>query len=186
MKRKIRIFSAAFIVLSTLGLLTAVVLHYMTRSGYKPAFTGDKKIGVKIDNVHYSSVRDGRVEWELNALPGTRYTSDGVMLFDTVRMIFHGKDGRTYTLDAKEAKYRESTGDIDASGGVRLDIQGGYRLEAGRLKYDKKSALVTSEDRVKIFSGGMDVEGTGLSIDTGNGNLYLSKDVNAVVKGGNI
>ncbi len=183
MNRKYRYLFVAFIAVSVAGIAALAIFHYWRVNAPALTFSGAKGVGVKIDNVHYTSARQGRVEWELFAVSATRYKTGDLTALDTIRLVFHVKgDVSPYTLTAKEALYREGAGEVDATGGVTVTSGTGYSLRTERLKYNAKAARITSDDRVEIITNGMKVTGAGLLIEIDRGKLFLFKDVRAVFK----
>ncbi|MBI5642439.1 MAG: LPS export ABC transporter periplasmic protein LptC [Deltaproteobacteria bacterium] len=183
MNRKIRIFLLAFIALSIIGLIVLVLVHYQTKNSYQVSFTEDSKLEVKIDKIHYSGTKNGRVEWELTADSAKRTRDEDLTLFDTVQATFYSKQGKTYTLKADEGRYKEIAGEIHAVGDVSVESEEGYTLKTEELKYSIGSREITSDKRVEITSEGMDVEGEGFFADVENGRYLLKDKVRAVFKG---
>lgn len=167
-----------------LGLAILVFLHYQAQNSYKVKFTEDKNLGVKVSKVHYSGTKGGRVEWELVADSATRSKGDDVTVFDNVSLTFYTRNGTSYTMFSKEGRLKESTGEMLAAGGVKIEStdEEGYTLETGSLSYSMKTKHLATEDPVQITSGGMDIKGMGLQANIDEGNFTLLKDVKAVFK----
>ncbi len=184
MRRKVSIFFAAFIVISILGLSALVTVHYMKRRGFEVVFTEDKKVAVKISDIHYSQTRVDRLEWELDADSAASFTSEDLMVFDSIRLVFYANDATAYTLKAREGRFFESTGEIDATGDVLVEsVDGSYRLTTESLKYSSKSRRITTDDHVEIVTDSMVVEGTGLVVEIDKEKLFILNDVKALLKG---
>ncbi|MFQ5441767.1 MAG: LPS export ABC transporter periplasmic protein LptC [Thermodesulfobacteriota bacterium] len=182
MKKSLRRVVSAFIALTLTALIVVVIVHYLSGSGVSVKFTEEGDIGIEIDNIHYSSTREGRVEWELDALSATRYKLEDLMVFDTLKVVFFAKDGTPYRLSSKEGRYIENRGELEAIGDVVITSPDGYNLKADSIKYVTEPGEITSRGPVKIASRGMDVQGVGLRVDVESGSLYLLKDVRAVLK----
>lgn len=173
----------AFIILSVVGLSVLVVIHFKTQKTYRVPYTGEGGVEVKIDNVHYSRTREGKLEWELDARRATRYKKDDLMVFETLKMKFYPAVGTPYTLSAKEGIYREPAGIMDASGEVRMRSEDGYLLETEKLRYSSKNSEVATDEPVHIIYSGMDVTGNGFLMDTDKGKLYIRRNVKALLSG---
>lgn len=182
-ERKIRLFFLFFIAVLIIGIAASVMMRGKTKSAYKVEFTEDKKIGVRIDNVHYSSTRDGRVEWTLDAASASRLKDEDTAMLEEVDMVFYAKDGTPYRLKAKKARYKESAGEVAAEGDVTVSSDSGAGLRADKMRYSMKPAQVTSQDNVELKVRGMTVTGVGLLADIDKGRLFLFKDVKAVLNG---
>lgn len=182
MNRKIRISLAAFIVLSVLALAVSVFVHYQTRNSFKVTFNEDKKLEVRIEKVHYSGTKDGRVEWELVADSARRTRGEEITAFDKVTVTFYPKGKEPYTLKAREGLYDEGKGVIDVAGDVRVESKEGFVLEAKTLRYVIKKREITSDEEVRITFGTMDVEGRGFFSGLESGGFKILNNVRAVVK----
>lgn len=183
MKRKIRVICACFIVLSILALALLVAFHYWTKKGIEVTITEDRQIGVKIDDIHYSRTREGRVEWVLDAESATSFKVEDVMVFENVRLVFYAKDGRPYKMSAREGRFDEGSGQVEAEGDVRVEsMDGTYTLTTERIKYSSSNKEITSDGHVRISTAAMDVTGVGFRVEIDAGRLYLAKDVRAVFK----
>ncbi len=181
MNRKVRIFLSAFIALSIAGLITLILLHRSPKNILKVALK-DNKIEVKIDKVHYSGNKEGRVEWVLDADSAKRTEGGDLIVLDKLKLVFYAKSGKSYTLTAKEGRYRESTGEIDVEKDVTVESGEGYRMETDRLKYSVNSRVLSTDARVAITSKGMDVTGLGLWSDVDKGRIILKKNIRAVFR----
>ncbi|MBI5587288.1 MAG: LPS export ABC transporter periplasmic protein LptC [Deltaproteobacteria bacterium] len=181
MNRKLRVSLSSFIALSVAGLAVLVFIHYRTKNIYKITLTEDKKFGVRIDRVHYSGTKDGRLEWVLDADSAKRSRDEDLLVLDAVKLTFYSRDGKEYLLTAREGNYRESTGEVAVNGNVVVDsASNGYRLTAETLNYSLKTKMVTSDVRVRITSKDMAVDGVGLSGEIDKEKFRLLKDVHAV------
>lgn len=183
MNRKIRIFLLAFIALSIISLVVLVSVHYRTQNSYKVVLNEDKRLEVKIDKVHYSGTRDGRVEWELTADSARRSKDEDLTVLDAVEAKFFSRSGVSYTLTANEGRFREAAGEIYAYGDVKVLSGEGYTLESVELKYSIKQKEITSAEKVVFKSGNMDIEGYGLFVDIEGGRVLLNREVKAVFRG---
>jgi len=181
MNRKIRIALYAFISLSILGLAVAVFVHQQTQNTLRVSFTEDKKLEVRIDKIHYSGTREGRVEWEFEADHATREKDDELTVFSNVRATFYPADGSPYTLTAREGRYWESRGLVHAIGNVRVESKGRFALETEKLELKMDSRKISTSTDVSITSELMDVRGRGLEADVGTGDFRILSNVRAVV-----
>ncbi len=181
MNRKLRITLSVFIALSVAGLIILVFLRHQPKNILKVALK-DNKIEVKIDKVHYSGNKGGRVEWVLDAESAKRSGNGDLLVLDTLKLIFYTKAGKTYTLTAKKGQYKESTGEIEVSGNVVVESEDGLSLKTERLKYSMNAKEITTEERVFITSKNMDVTGVGLLSEVDRGKIFLQKNIKAVFR----
>ncbi len=182
MNRKIRAALSAFIVLSVVGLIALVSIHYKTRELPREDFVEDERVQVSIDRIHYSGTKDGRVEWELDARSASRSRDEDLTLFEDVRATFYAGDGSSYTLTAREGSLRELSGEIGVSGDVVIESGEGYVLRTDSLKYLINEKEVSTPDRVTVASERLDLEGTGFTGLIESGEFRLLRDVKAVFR----
>lgn len=181
--RKIRITLSAFIALSLVGLAVLVLIHYKTRVVQKATFKEDENVKVKIDKIHYSGTKGGRLEWELEADSASRSRQEDLTTLTNVKLTFYAKDGTPYTLTAKEGTFRESDGEVRASGDVVVrSPKENLVLKARSLDYHVKTRKIDTGSPVHISSDRLDADGTGLAIDMDRENFRLLKNVKAVFK----
>ncbi len=182
MNRKIRIFLLAFIALSIISLAVLVFVHYRTQNSFIVVLNEDKGLEVKIDKVHYSGTKDGRIEWELTADSARRAKDEDLTVLDNVEVKFFPRRGGSYVLTANEGRFREAAGEIFAYGDVKVSSDEGYTLDSVELKYSIKQKEITSAEKVVFKSGNMDIEGYGLFVDIEGGRVLLNREVRAVFK----
>ncbi|MFQ5464756.1 MAG: LPS export ABC transporter periplasmic protein LptC [Thermodesulfobacteriota bacterium] len=182
MNRKIKVGLTAFIVLSVAALALLVALRYRSENRVTVTFNENKDIEVKIEKIHYSGNRDGRLEWELKADSATRTRGDGLAAFETVSFVYYTAEGDRITLEAPRGSYDEARGVIDASGGVTVSSSSGYTVRSESMRYSVGSREITSGSRVEIASGTMEVSGIGFLVEVDRGRLRLMKDVEAVIR----
>jgi len=181
MKKIVKLVLPAFILLSLAGLIFLVVLYYRTTSTNELTFTEDKDVGVKIEDLSYANTRDGRTIWKLKAKNATSFKSKELMILKGVRLAFYPEDGGTFNMRARDGKFNEAKKVVFASGDVVVSSPTGFTLKTEHLRYDTDAGRITSADPVFISQGQMNVRGVGFKVDVESGNLYILRDVRAVI-----
>ncbi|HLC17772.1 MAG TPA: LPS export ABC transporter periplasmic protein LptC [Thermodesulfobacteriota bacterium] len=181
MKGKWRFIFLAFIALSLAGLFALTVRQYRGAKNLQATFTEEGGVGIRIDDVHYSNTRADRLVWELDASSATRYKKDELVVLDAVKVVFYAEDGTPYTLKAREGSFSEPTGRMEATGAVEISSGAGYRLETESISYMADTRQITTDEPVRMTSGGMEVEGVGLRVDIDGGRFYLLREVRALL-----
>ncbi|HEY4707690.1 MAG TPA: LPS export ABC transporter periplasmic protein LptC [Thermodesulfobacteriota bacterium] len=182
MNRKIRASLKAFIVLSVLGLALLVFIHYKTQEPPQK-FKEDEKVQVKIDRIHYSGTKEGRVEWELDAMSAERSREEDLTLFKDVKITFFADDGTPYVLTSRQGTFKEGAGEIKVTGEVKIESpKEGYTLKTDSLKYMIGTKEITTPDKVAMTSGNMDLEGVGLLVRIDSEEFRLLSNVKAVFR----
>jgi len=184
MNRKIRIALSSFVILSIISLAVLVFIYYRAGKGPKPSFEQDERVQVKIEKIRYSGTKAGKVEWELEADSARRSKDEDLTTLENVKVTFYAKDGTSYVLTAREGRFREEAGEIIASGDVVIVSSGdGYTIRTESLTYLVNDRKITTEERVKMTSAGIDLEGTGLVALVDRESFRLLKKVRAVFRG---
>ncbi len=191
MKRKVKAASGLFIFVCVLGLVVLVAIHYINSKGLEVVVAEDKSVGVKMSGIHYSSTRDGKVEWVLDADSATTFKGGEKTEFDSVKLTFYASDATTYRLTANEGRVDQGSGEVVTEGDVHVEsLDGRYSLKTDLLSYSSEKKRFTTEDAVEILASGSDVAsnrltvtGTGLMIDIESGRLNIHEGVRAVFNG---
>ena len=176
MKVSYRKILLAFIVVSVTGLGLVAYLNHRIRSLIPVEFESIETTadgGIKIDKVHYSGTKEGRLEWELDAMSATHKAQEELTELDDVTLKYYREQGLEYTMKSDRGSYNGKTGRIDASGHVVVTSNDGYTLKAAKLSFLKASKRLKSSGRVKITSKAMRVSGTGLDMDVDAGLLEV-------------
>lgn len=187
MKRKVKAASGLFIVVSVLGLVVLVGLHYMNSKGLEVVVAEDRSVGLKMSGIHYSSTRDGKVQWVLDAKSATAFKRGERTIFDTVKLVFFAADATTYKLTANEGTVDEKLGTVEVRGDVHVEsMDGKYSLKTEVLNYSSEMKRFETDRPVELLASGMDVTGTGLMIDIDRGVLKVQSNVRAVLSESNL
>ena len=87
-------------------------------------------------------------------------------------------------LTADEGRFKEEAGEIEVSGNVVVRSSGdGYTIKTSSLTYFVNGRKITTEERVKMTSRGIDLEGTGLVVLVDSQSFRLLRKVKAVFRG---
>ncbi|MEK7314335.1 MAG: LPS export ABC transporter periplasmic protein LptC, partial [Deltaproteobacteria bacterium] len=104
-------------------------------------------------------------------------------VLDNVRFVYYADDGTSYTMTGKAGGYDESSGEVIATGGVKVVYHGGYTLTTDEMAYSLKKKAFHTEKPVRILSGKADVSGTGFEFLLIEQKMTIKKNVRAVLKG---
>ncbi|MFQ5329406.1 MAG: LPS export ABC transporter periplasmic protein LptC [Thermodesulfobacteriota bacterium] len=165
------------VVASFSALIFFLLLHYRYGSIIDVGSVKITKTGVTIEKVHYTEVKDGTVEWTLDADSANYVQADGVTIFTNPKVLFYGKDGSVYTMTGSEGSYMKESGNIKVSGDVLVVTGDGYTLATQSLRYDTASKEITTEERVSIDTSEMRIEGVGLLISVDRESFSVLDDV---------
>jgi LPS export ABC transporter protein LptC len=132
---------------------------------------------VKLEEVHYSGSKDGRVSWELDAASASLRTGEELILLEGVKLKLFSKSGTVHTLTSRGGAYNGDTGLIDVTGDVRVETNDGFSLKTEFLKYRSDKNLISSDKLVEIAASGMRVSGTGMEMEVESGSFKMLKGV---------
>ncbi len=177
----------AFIAISVIALAVASYSTYRSRQG--PAVPAPAEIsteevptgGVRLDKVHYTGTRKGRLEWELDAESATHMKDDNIELarLDTVSISFYNETGMAYTLKSEEGNYDGKSGRLDATGDVIVKSHEGYTVSTPSIWYMTGVGQIRSKENVTLRSNAMTINGTGMIMEVDSGVVKILKDVKA-------
>ncbi|MCC6503118.1 MAG: LPS export ABC transporter periplasmic protein LptC [Deltaproteobacteria bacterium] len=184
MNRKIRTALSTFIVLSIIALAALVFIYYRADKVPKASFEQDEQVKVQIEKIRYSGTKAGRVEWELEADSARRSKDDDLTTLEKVTVTFFARDSTSHVLTADEGRFKEEAGEIEVSGNVVVRSSGGgFTIKTSSLTYFVNGRKITTEERVKMTSRGIDLEGTGLVVLVDSQSFRLLRKVKAVFRG---
>ncbi|MFQ5428315.1 MAG: LPS export ABC transporter periplasmic protein LptC [Thermodesulfobacteriota bacterium] len=182
MKKIAKLVLPIFIIISLAGLVILVSLFHSTKTNKEAAFTENKDIGVKVEDLNYSNTSDGRTIWRLKARKATSFKSRESMVLKHIRLLFYDKEGGTFTMKAHNGTFNEAKKVIRASGDVVVFSPEGYTLKTDRIRYESASGSISSEDPVAIATEVMDVKGVGFNVNIESGKMDIRRNVRAVIR----
>jgi LPS export ABC transporter protein LptC len=168
-------------IVSSISLL--VVLAYINYSIKKELPITVGKIAktpegaVRLEKLHYSGQRDGRLAWELDAESAVYSKEDDLMHLEGVEVKFYSKDGKSHALRSDSGLYDGDSGRIEIAGDVRVKSDEGFTLRTGRLEFISSSNEIRTDEDVEFAASGILVIGTGFEMEVESGSFKMLKDV---------
>lgn len=141
-----------------------------------------KNIDLSLQKVRYTNTKDGTTQWDLVASKVDYYNNPGIIRFTAPEMVFKssGSAGK-YTLTADKADYNKNSGDVKMVGNITASTASGMKFTTGHVEYSAKTALISTNDHVKLTDGNFSVEGNGMEIMINNKKLKVSRNVTAII-----
>ncbi|MBE9531683.1 MAG: LPS export ABC transporter periplasmic protein LptC [Proteobacteria bacterium] len=168
-------------IVSSIALLGALAyINYSVKSKLPitvESFERTPEGAVKLEKLHYSGQRDGRVTWELDAESAVYNKEDDLMRLEGVLVKFFSNGTTSHTIKSKSGGYNGESGLIEVSGDVRVETKGGLTLRTRRLIYITSSNEIKTDEDVEIKATGMIVSGTGFEMKIESGSFKMLKDV---------
>ncbi|MFQ5586023.1 MAG: LPS export ABC transporter periplasmic protein LptC [Thermodesulfobacteriota bacterium] len=158
-------------------LIFFLVLHYRYGALIDVASVEITETGVKLDRIHYTEAKGGAVEWTLEADSANYLKERALTIFENPKVLFYGKDGSSYTLTGSEGRYMNDSGDIEMSGNVRVVADDGYTLATRSLRYDASAKQISTDERIRLDTREMRIEGIGLLISIDREGFSVLDDV---------
>ncbi len=138
-------------------------------------FTSDGS--VKLEKVHYSGMREGRLSWELNAAAASFRKDEGLVHLEGVKLKLYSTGGKVHTLTSRDGDYNGDTGLIDVAGDVRIETNDGFTLKTESLSYRSSKNLISSDELVEIATSEMRVSGIGMEMEVESGRFKMFEGV---------
>lgn len=134
--------------------------------------------------IHYTSTNEqGVTEWELQALKADFFQDQSVAGFNKVEVTFYSQEGRVFTLRGDTGTLNTETRDFQLSGNVVGTTSDGYRFHTETIWYEASKRQVRSDDKVRLESPQLILEGQGMVMDLDQQKVSLSKNVVARQRG---
>ncbi len=133
---------------------------------------------VRLEKLHYTGQRGGRLTWELDAGSAVYSKEDDLMHLEGVEVKFYSDDGAIiHTVRSNTGGYNGETGLIEVAGDVRVVTREGFTLRTERLRFISSSNEIKTDEDVEFAGTGMRVIGTGFEMEIESGSLKMLKDV---------
>ncbi|HOP40814.1 MAG TPA: LPS export ABC transporter periplasmic protein LptC [Geobacteraceae bacterium] len=141
-----------------------------------------KNIDLSLQKVHYTSTKEGTMQWDLHASKVDYYNKSGVIRFSKPEMVLFGKgNAGTYALKGDTADYHKDSGDVQLVGNVSANNKSGMTFFTDHLEYSAARALIATDDRVRLEDAFLSVEGTGMELNLNTRKVRVLRNVTAVV-----
>ena len=132
---------------------------------------------MRLEELHYSGTKEGRLTWELDAETASLHADEGFVHLEGIKLKLHSSDGKVHTLESREGDYNRDTGLVEVYGDVRIDSKEGYTLRTESLSYESSTNLISSREKVEIAAPGMRVNGIGMEMEVESGSFKMLKGV---------
>ncbi|HBO84481.1 MAG: LPS export ABC transporter periplasmic protein LptC [Deltaproteobacteria bacterium GWC2_42_11] len=185
--KRTKILLAALLLASISAIGVSLFINFQSRNGIKDTYQKvSSNASATINNIHYIEDKNGRKEWELDALKAEYFKEDDTTIFEDVKVIFYAKDGKTFVVKGKRGKLVNQTKDVEINGDVSVISEDGYKLTTESLRFEAGIKQIKTDDRVFLTGSTIDVEGVGLLIDINKETVSVLKNVRTVLKNAKI
>lgn len=178
---KILLVSLLISLVSAIG-ISVFVNYQIKKTAQNISQKTSSNADVVVNNVHYTEDKDGKKQWELEALKAQYFKEGDLTIFEDVNLTLYAKNGRIYVIKGKNGKLMNETKDVEVNGNVTVTSEDGYKMNTESLKYTASGKQITTNDKVSLTGPKMDVEGIGLLIDMNRETVSVLKNVRTVIK----
>ncbi len=106
---------------------------------------------INIGKVHETAMRDGAVEWVLNAISANYDAAKNELVIDRPQVVFHLKNDKNVVLSASQGTYNKGSQDIALKGDVKA-LYENINFETESLLYQYAKGSGKTQTPVKIYN----------------------------------
>jgi len=120
-------------------------------------------------------------EWELRAREARHFHKGKMTVLEGIEAAFFIEKGGVIRLKGDRGRILHRTKDIELQGNIVILTGDGYQVTTDGLHYVDKTRQIRSSQRVDIAGNGLEITGTGMSIDLVTGKLSMGGRVETVL-----
>ncbi len=121
--------------------------------------TVDSQAEMKLTDMEYMEMQDGRHMWTLNAAEADYFQDEQKSLLKNVRLILFLADGREILLESDWGMLYAGTKDIELWSSVKARLPEGYRLSTDRAEYDHVKQTIGSLSEIHLSGPDLKMKG---------------------------
>jgi LPS export ABC transporter protein LptC len=175
----------AFVLLAASVVLAAAVFFRYASVRKKEAILSvlPKDIDVSLQKLHYSEIRKGIKQWDLDAEKAQLDKKKETVDLQNPRLtLYLEKEPRIVRISADRARYELKSRNVALQGNVS-GTGGEMSFSTGQVTVLTLQSRVETEDHVRIVHGGSSLEGDGMEVRTDTGTVTIHKNVSAMLAG---
>ena len=163
--RTLKILFALFIV-TTIGLLAVAFFNYRRILDKPEQFITAIQPGVDmaIDDIHQTSTRDGKKEWQLDAATAHYLEAEKKIRLDRLTMTFFVDNQPPIHLSADSGTLETETRNVMVTGHVVLKNEES-RLLANELRYRHEKQFIFAQSPVEIIGNGYQLNADSMTLE---------------------
>lgn len=133
------------------------------------------QIDVSLQAIHFTETRQGVKQWDLSADRAEYDKNRGRTSLSKVSFVIMNSPAGMIRLTADRAEYDNATKDVFLSGKVRGESGSGLTFSSEKVQFVASRQVIESQDKVRVTSAGLSVEGVGMQLQTHTHRLKLSR-----------
>jgi len=115
---------------------------------------------MKLTDMEYSEMRDGRRMWSLKASEARYYQESRKTLLKSVHLTFYSKNGDVGYLESEEGVLYAETKNIELWASVRVNMPHGYSFVTERALFEQSRNIIRSEEPIRLTGPEIQLEGS--------------------------
>ncbi len=153
-----------------IGIIGLVYIHHHLKAdnGELILSTIQKKADISMGTVHQTAVKDGIIQWSLDAESANFMATEKKALFQKVSAIFFLKENNKINLSAQKGILETNTNNIEVTGNV-VATNKKYQIKTEKLQYKHNERIIHTNELVTITGGSVNFSADSFffNIDTG-------------------
>jgi LPS export ABC transporter protein LptC len=143
-----------------------------------PALQGSRP-DMRVEDMHLLEQVGFATGWEVTAKKAELYNAAQLAVLHQLQARLFGQPAEPLSMTAAHGQIDRGTGDIAVHGGVRLQYQAGYTIEAETLYWRAADRVLYTDVPVQIRSASLVIVGTGLHSNVDQHYIALQHGVQA-------
>ena len=178
-QRKKRIAAAVLLLI-----LVAVIgglwgIRETSRGGLKILL---EKTDLDVKDVRFTEVGESGEKWEIRAERARYFRKENKALFDRADIRLVLKDGKVFRVRGDRGSMDTSSRDMELTGNVTVESDGGDRFSTDRLQYSHEKGIVSADGAVVLENARMRIDAVGMKLSLVKKEVSLLARVKAEVR----
>jgi LPS export ABC transporter protein LptC len=172
-RRKKRIAAAIFLLVMIAAVGALWGLRETSKGGLKILL---EHTDLDVKDVLFTEVGASGEKWEIRAQRARYFRKENKALFDHADIRLVLKDGKVFRVRGDRGSMDTSTRDMEISGNVAVESDGGDRFTTDRLQYSHAKGIVSTDDAVVLENARMRIDAVGMRLS------LLKKEVSLLAR----
>ncbi|MFO8057379.1 MAG: LPS export ABC transporter periplasmic protein LptC [bacterium] len=146
-------------------------------SGKKARYDTGAGIMYLKKNVDITLNREGKIDWTLSGDTASYREKQDTYHVSNMKATRFDGSGKELIISGRAGSYNAGTEKMTITGSVSVNWKKDVTLETGRLDYDAREKIASTDSRVRIKGDGWSARGKGLWANTGTEKVIIKHDV---------
>jgi len=141
-----------------------------------------EKTDLDVKDVRFTEVGESGEKWEIRAERARYFRKENKALFDRADIRLVLKDGKVFRVRGDRGSMDTSSRDIELTGNVTVESDGGDRFSTDRLQYSHEKGIVSADGAVVLENARMRIDAVGMKLSLVRKEVSLLAGVKAEVR----